>query len=186
MTMRQLSKYTNLILTICLIIFFSCNTTKNVERKLNKAYVKSPTAVAKKTREWFPCETKKIVIDTNARREIIRYKDSLGKEIVKVIDTINVTIYDTTKNVVELRSALVMASQFVNRLQSKIDNLQNIKDTIYLTDRAEVIGLTNELKLSNEENKSIRIKVEKGLYWIIGLLIALTISIILNILKYRK
>jgi len=43
------------ILFVISILLASCYTPKKAEKSLNKAFIKQPEVVAKKTRNWFPC-----------------------------------------------------------------------------------------------------------------------------------
>lgn len=187
--MRQRNKGMKgfLFATFILLCIMSCNTSKQVERRLNKAYVKDMNLVAKKTAEWFPCETKRVVIDTNARREIVRIKDSLGKEIVRITDTINIVLYDTinnNQNIDRLRSTIKQANGLINILYNQLNNLP--KDTIYLTDKAELTSLKYQLEGLNKDNNLYRGRERSALLWIIALVVISSLSIILNIIKLKK
>jgi hypothetical protein len=171
-----------ILFTILSLFFLGCSSSKKAERLFNKAYSKSPEAVAKKVQSLFPV-TERLAIDTITRIEVQRIKDSIIIHNTKLISDINNTISDTNISNQELKDMLKIYSRHIANINYKIANIPKLVDTIYTKNNSEYLILTNKLNgLQEAYNKS-----NKSYIWSLKInALLLILIIVLIVLNYRK
>jgi hypothetical protein len=145
----------------CLIIFFlvACNTTRQAERQVRRAYINHPEVIAKSCGQWFPFK-ETIVIDSHDVQKF----DSGRLFILSGIDTIYRYITDTI-----VLNKLTRTRQFVERLKP-------VERTIYVKDSAAIYINQSKAEKLGKQNDELK-------WWLIGLLCLLVIILLLQILK---
>lgn len=191
-----------LLLLPLLIIFIGCYNIKKAEKQLNKANEKFPELVAEKTKKWYPCKEVEIKTDSSAYKKWLAVIDSIlqsGKDTVIVtdVDTLEITTPgDCSKfknTIAALSSQLDKANKTINLIKNKVTIAPAVHDTIIKIDSASIFSLlkkneqlTKEKEDAHKEKDKYIKKYNNSLIFAISLLIALIISIILNLIKYRK
>jgi predicted nucleic acid-binding Zn-ribbon protein len=167
---------------IIILFFSSCFSEKKAERKLNKVYSYYPEVVAKKSSKLFPCINQTISIDTTdsvyrqIEIQIQKTTDTL-KSIISQIDTIK----DESK-IKFYKAKLIESYQFIEGLQQTLQRqVPYIEKTIKVTDTA----LQTEFDQINKECNDYRLRYEKLLKALIWLLVALSVSILINVIKLK-
>ena len=181
------------LLLFSLLFILSCSP----EKKLNKLQLNHPEIVAKKTSEWYPCLPVSHTIDSSLYKKWISSIDSLNKlyseykpDSVVIIDSI--IKIDSSKCIKCLKDNGILinriqkANELIKDLNNKILNAPIIRDTIIKIDSANSKVLSSMVaRLTDEANKSQ--KKQSNLFWFcIWLLIALGISIVLNVIQLKK
>ena len=160
------------ILMATSLLISSCYSLRDAERDLDKAKQYYPDVVAQRTRDWFPCNTGS---DTSIRTEYDFIEIACpGVDSVTKLDTIILT---KTKN---------PRSIFIEK--QKIVGIPS--ETKYITkvvrDSAQIYSLETRVKGCAEELKHYMGKAERRGQINLWLIILLTISMLLNVLKIRK
>lgn len=167
-----------------IILFFcSCFSEKKAERDINKIQIFYPELLAKKTSEFYPCINQTIKIDST--------KDSVYKQIEIQIknttDTIQKIIneIDTIKDVSKInyyKKKLIEANGFIEGLQQTLQRqVPYIERTIKVTDTALQKQLDGLIKDYND----YRLRYERLMKILLWVTIALSVSIIINIIKVK-
>ena len=166
-----------------IFLFFcsGCYTAKKAEKNLNKSYIYHKGLTAQKFSEWFPCAT--LQIDSSEKIEYIYKRDTLLEYIIKESEPLNIILRDT---LIRYYNGCDSLKKELGRAKRLIDHLTNeikIKPIVYyktIVDSARNVSLQNQLNQANEELKTRNKNYLISLWWIIGLLIALILSLILN------
>jgi len=173
---------------VFLVVFLSsCYSQKIANRQLNKAYIHHTGLTAQKFSEWFPCET--LQIDSSDKIEYIYKTDTLLKYIIRETEPINRILRDT---IVRYYNGCDSLKKELKRAKNLIDHLTyqvQLKPIVYyktIVDSARNVSLQTQLNEANAELKKKTKNYLMSLWWIIGLLIALILSLIINFLNIRK
>lgn len=174
------------------MILCSCYTQKKAERQLIKAKLNHPDVVAKKASEWFPCITSQQSIDSSEIKKWMHMIDSIGNEIQFQIDTIEIIKRDTIKQKDLVAYQLIMDKYKSSQsLISRLKELLNVKTpVVYVTkiivDSARFESMRSENMMLKESKDRYQLMYEKYLKLCLWLLIPFTISVIINILKFKQ
>jgi hypothetical protein len=159
----KMNKY--LLLALCL---GSCYTPNKANKELNKANNKYPQLVAKFTREKFPCITKSA--DTLTTTDTLyQYVDVQCPDTTSQTDTIYLDKVKT-KTIKKL-VAIPQQTRIINH---------------YIEDSAKIKVMAYENEQCDTKLKKEADKAETRLKWSMRLLIALIISMLLNIILFKK
>lgn len=171
-------------LILVVVILSSCYSQKKATRQLNKAYIYHTGLTAQKFSEWFPCET--IQIDSSEKIEYIYKTDTLLRYIRIETEPINRILRDTFfryyNGCDSLKKELKRAKNLIDHLTYEIQ----LKPIVYyktIVDSARNVSLQTQLNQANDELKKKSKNYLTSLWFIIGLLIALILSILLNFKK---
>ena len=142
-----------------LILFFlsACNTARQADRQVRRAYVKHPEILAKNCSQYFPVQ-ESIVIDS---QDVARF-DSSRFLILSSIDTIYRYITDT------------IVSNRLTRTKEYIERLKPVERTIYVKDSATIYVNQAKADKAVKQNDSLK-------WWLIALL-----CLIILLLIFRK
>lgn len=171
--------------TILLVVLLSsCYSQKIANRQLNKAYIYHNGLTAQKFSQWFPCET--LQIDSSEKIEYIYKTDTLLKYILTETEPINRILRDT---IIRYYNGCDSLKKELKRGKNLIDHLTEqikIKPIVYyktIVDSARNVSLQTQLNEANAELKKKSNNYLISLWFIIGLLIALIISLLINFFK---
>jgi hypothetical protein len=164
-----------------LLLLSSCFSQKKAIRKINKVQIFYPEILAKKSSELYPCLNEVIKIDTIEKIKT----DSINKIIETKIDSFKIIMnsIDTIKDVQKLnfyKNKLIGSYNLIASLQEQLKQ-PSIEKTIKVSDNTLKTQYDSLLKYYND----YRNKYEKLLKIFIYLLVALSISILLNVIKFR-
>jgi len=142
-----------------LILFFlsACNTSRQAERQVRRAYINHPEILAKSCSQYFPIQ-ESIVIDS---QDVARF-DSSRFFILSSIDTIYRYITDT------------IVSNKLTRTREFVERLKPVERTIYVRDSATIY--VNQAKADKVGKQNDNLK-----WWLIALL-----CLIILLLIFRK
>lgn len=174
-------------LLVFFILFFlvSCYTEKKATKQIKKAYLEHENVVAKKCAEWFPCITEVISIDTTNK-----LNDSISIKIVNIRDTIKYVLSDSSISKTKfdvLRSKLQQSDSMIALLHKLLkEKPTTIIQTIKVKDSAQLQNLNLHIAQLEKDLQFYRLKNEKRSDWVVYLLIGFFISVILNILQFKK
>jgi hypothetical protein len=125
-------------------------------------------------------------IDSSEKIEYIYKTDTLLKYILKESEPINRILRDT---IVRYYNGCDSLKKELSRAKRLIDHLTNeiqLKPIVYyktIVDSARNVSLQNQLNQANSDLKKRNRNYVISLWWIIGLMIALLLSILLNFKK---
>ena len=160
---------------LCLALLLGCNTTKRIEKKLNKFNLVHPETVAKFTRDTYPC-----IVTSN---DTINTIDTTY-EFIKV----DCPTLEVPRNEGEILLPSKPDGTIINKTRVIKVAIPQHTTTItkLIKDSAEVKVLAVENEKCKEENERKSKVIEGKSRWIIWLIIALASSTILNILLIKK
>lgn len=173
---------TSIILLV--VLLSSCYSQKIANRQLNKAYIYHNGLTAQKFSQWFPCET--LQIDSSEKIEYIYKTDTLLRYIQTETEPINRILRDT---LIRYYNGCDSLKRELRRGKNLIDHLTEqikIKPIVYyktIVDSARNVSLQTQLNEANAELKKKSNNYLISLWFIIGLLIALIISLLINFFK---
>ena len=173
---------TSIILLV--VLLSSCYSQKIANRQLNKAYIYYNGLTAQKFSQWFPCET--LQIDSSEKIEYIYKTDTLLRYIQTETEPINRILRDT---IIRYYNGCDSLKKELRRGKNLIDHLTEqikIKPIVYyktIVDSARNVSLQTQLNEANAELKKKSNNYLISLWFIIGLLIALIISLLINFFK---
>ena len=156
-----MTKLLSLLLTAILI-----NSCTSPAKKLSKAYATDPVAVAKFCHDKFPCADG--VSDTVTRTEYSYVEVKCANDTITAIDTL--FIPKEAKTFTIYKNKYIATPKEVTII------------TRYVKDSAEAISLKGQLDESKNKATKLYDKLVKKVNWINWLLIALLISLFVNIL----
>lgn len=157
------------ISTIFLLTFIGCYSPKKAEKQLNKAYANYPELVAEKSGKWFPC------LPIEVKRDSVRYVAFLHQ-----IDTLLEVKRDTIIDTVYL-DKICPERKILIKYKELLKSVPPIHDTIKIKDMS-CEAIRGDL---TTQNTKLRVSINNYLKWLIGLIIALFISIILHLIRKR-
>lgn len=166
------------------VLLSSCYSQKIANRQLNKAYIYHNGLTAQKFSQWFPCET--LQIDSSEKIEYIYKTDTLLRYIQTETEPINRILRDT---IIRYYNGCDSLKKELKRGKNLIDHLTEqikIKPIVYyktIVDSARNVSLQTQLNEANAELKKKSNNYLISLWFIIGLLIALIISLLINFFK---
>jgi hypothetical protein len=168
----------------CIMLLDSCYTQNKAQKQLSKAKGKFPELVAKKNSEWYPCGW--LVVDMDSTDYYRLNLDSLNTVIVNHTDTIDRLITDSIcsdtciKYIVKTRTLIKNIQKYIPSKPSVIVKTIKIKDSALISYYEETI------KIHKGNSDKYMQKYSKSLNWNIWLLVLLFISVLLNVILYRK
>ena len=153
-----------------LILLISCNPS----RKLDKLNAKHPELLAKFCIDTFPCVTTKI--DTVTRVEY----DFIEVQCPGIDNVKNDTFWITNTKTIKGPGVIVTQQQY-NTITKIIKDSAAIKSC-----ELSVLELNKKLAEINEKNRKLENKVNTKNRWIMWLIIALLVTIMGNIIQFKK
>jgi hypothetical protein len=157
------------ISTIILLTFIGCYSPKKADKQLNKAYINYPELVAEKSGKWFPC------LPIEVKRDSVRYVAFLQR-----IDTLLEVKRDTILDTIYL-DKICPERKILIKYKELLKSVPPIHDTIKIKDMS-CETIRGDL---TAQNTKLRVSIANHLKWIIGLIIALCISILLHLIRKR-
>jgi hypothetical protein len=142
--------------------------------------------VAKKSSEWFPCD---VTIDSSEKTHWYYKTDTLIRYVDNESDTIRMILKDTLFRYYNGCDNVMRQLKKANFLISHLKNQVLISPIVYyktVVDSARNVYLSGELDKSNTKLEVYRRKYEKSTTISFWLLALLTLSILINIFKFRK
>lgn len=173
------------------LILCSCYTPKKAEKQLNKAKINHPEIVAKKASEWFPCVTSQQSIDSSEIKKWMALIDSISNSIQLQIDTIEIIKRDTIKqkDSVAYRKMIERYNASQNVINALKASLNAKQPVVYITkvviDSAKFESLRSENLVLKDRKEEYQSKYETYLKICLWLLVLCTISIIVNLIKFK-
>lgn len=150
------------------VVLSSCYTSQKANKQLNKAQLNYPELVAKKSAEWYPCKTGKVISDSSEFNKWI--------EQINTIDTIYKTSFDTINISKDCPKALI-------RYKYLLKQLPSIHDTIIIESTAKESALQLQLDAKNKECDKVKSHYIKSIWFIVIALCLLIISILIKFFK---
>ena len=178
-----------------LFILLGCYNSRKAEKQLNKAQISYPEVVAKKTTQWYPCLPLRSKIDSSLYKQWMRGIDSLNelynsfKPDTVYIDNIVIDSAECLnyyRENVGLKSKLVRANQFISSFNKKVLVMPVIHDTIIKIDSANSVVQASKIEALIKEKDSYSKKYTNSLRSSIWFLIALIVSLLINVIKFSK
>ena len=160
MKLMKMNKY----LLLALVCLGSCNTSKHIEKKLNKFDLAHPEVVAKFTRDKYPCIDKPIDTITKIDTAYVDVQVECPPQ-----DTLVVTKNDT----IRVKGKSIIVKKKVPLPQQTITITKLVKDSA-------------EIKVLAVENKNCNDELQSKWKWIQWLFLALVISLILNVILISR
>lgn len=164
----------------------SCYTPNKARKSLDKAKIHYPEIVAKKSSEWFPCD---VTIDSSEKTHWYYKVDTLIRYVNNETDTIRMILKDTLiryyNGCDNVMRQLKKAEYLITHLKKQV----MISPVVYyktVVDSARNVYLSGELDKSNEKLEKYRKKYEQGMTISLWLLALLTLSVLINVFKFRK
>jgi hypothetical protein len=152
---------------LCVVVS-SCYTILKANDQLNKAQINYPELVAKKSAEWYPCKTGKIISDSS---EYIRWVEQIN-----AIDTIYNTLVDTLIVSKDCPKALIKYKYLLKQLPS-------IHDTIIIESTSKQSALQLQLDAKIKECDKVKGHYISSIWFIVVVLLLLIISILIKFFK---
>ena len=152
---------------LCVLVS-SCYTNQKANKQLNKAQLNYPELVAKKSAEWYPCKTGKIISDSS---ELIRWIEQIN-----TIDTVYKTLADTLIISKDCPKALIKYKYLLKKLPS-------IHDTIIIESTAKQSALQLQLEAKTKELDKVKSHYIGSIWAIVIALVILIISMIIQFFK---
>jgi len=155
------------LLLLC-VVLSSCYSSQKANKQLNKAQLSYPELVAKKSAEWYPCKTGKIITDSSELNRWI--------EQINTIDTVYKTLADTTIISSDCPKALIKYKYLLKKLPS-------IHDTIIIESTAKESALQLQLDAKIKECDKVKGHYISSIWFIVVALLLLIISILIKFFK---
>jgi hypothetical protein len=157
------------IFSLLTFLLVGCYKPIDALRDINKAEMRYPKVVSDYVGEHFPCKPK---TDSTIKIDTI-YKD------IEVLCPPSDTLYDTINHI---------ATKIITRPVSKYITVpsKTITITKYVEDSAKIRSLSLTISQMQEELKKCAEQKEKKSSWILWLVIALSCSLLLNIVQLKK
>jgi hypothetical protein len=150
------------------VLLFSCYTSQKANKQLNKAQLNYPELVAKKSAEWYPCKTGKIISDSSELNRWI--------EQINTIDTVYKTLADTLIISNDCPKALIKYKYLLKKLPS-------IHDTIIIESTAKQSALQLQLEAKTKELDNVKSHYIGSIWTIVISLVLLIISLLIQFFK---
>lgn len=160
-----------------LFLFFlgSCYTAKKAEEQIDKAQLKFPELLAKKSAKLYPCKTSK------GKSDSTKYK-----EVIKKIRQIDTAYFYATDTICKLDTILIEknCTKVLYKYREILKELPAVHDTIKIIDEANTTSLQYQLKQMTLNADDYKGKYIKSLWIAMSLLFAIILLVIA--LKIRK
>ena len=159
---------------IIILLFASCNATKQSAKHLNKAFKKDRVYVAKVTRDSFPCtdllktDTMLIVLDSTVYVDCPDYHIADSGKMAH--DTIKFP-YKETYKYIKVPVHLPVRTQIITK---------------YFEDSAKVLISQKETAKANDEAAKYKGKAQRRGNLNLYLIIALLLSALLNFIQFKR
>ena len=159
---------------IIILLFASCNATKQSAKHLNKAFKKDRVYVAKVTRDSFPCtdllktDTMLIVLDSTVYVDCPDYHIADSGKMV--YDTIKYP-YKETYKYIKVPVHLPVRTQIITK---------------YFEDSAKVLIAQKQVAIANDEAAKYKSKAARRGNLNLYLIIALLLSALLNFIQFKR
>ncbi|CAB5217938.1 hypothetical protein UFOVP208_30 [uncultured Caudovirales phage] len=150
------------------VVLSSCYTSQKANKQLNKAQLNYPELVAKKSAEWYPCKTGKVISDSSDLNRWI--------EQINTIDTVYKTLADTVIISSDCPKALIKYKYLLKKLPS-------IHDTIIIESTAKESALQLQLDEKIKECDKVKSHYISSIWFIVVALLLLIISILIKFFK---
>jgi hypothetical protein len=162
---------------LLLAILIGCNTPRMAEKKIQSAYKHHPEVVAKFLNDSLPCVTTRI--DTIAKKELeyITLKCPDFDYNSAMLDTIWLTHSKT--QLIEGSSVIAYEKEYITIEKSIKDSAEVMKYKLQLK------SCVDQLNKAKDDNQKLTKKVDGKNKWLMWLVIALLISIIVNLIQYK-
>jgi hypothetical protein len=168
-----MEKFTKILLMAALLC--GCYTEKKAQKQVDKAVNKKPKIAAETLRKAFPCITKiDTVVKIDTGYDFIEIQCPDQAQPGTKIDTIYINKKTTQKVYLPGKITKVAAQK------------ETITITKYIKDSAEIYLLQQAIKDGEFTNSKLRKKLDKRNNLIISLLVALLLSITVNVLQWKR
>jgi len=167
------------------LVIVGCYNVKKATKQLNKANDNYPEIVAKKTAEWYPCIPYDHKTDSSEYKLWLKSFDSINNLYLGSLSLAPAVLYsevhDTIVGKCLDKKAIIQYKEVIKRMPP-------IHDTIYKIDSSKNFIVAKEKKDCEADRLDILKKYLKFKSYLIWLLIALCMSMCLNLiqLKFRK
>ena len=160
---------------VLLAFIVGCNTSKMAEKKIQSAYKHHPEVVAKFLNDSLPCVTTRIDTIVSTELEYITIKCPDNDYLIN--DTIWLTKRDT--QVIKGSSVIAYQKKYITIEKTIKDSAELIKYKLQLKSCGE------QLTKAISDNQKLTKKVDAKNKWLMWLVIALLISIIVNLMQFK-
>jgi hypothetical protein len=151
-----------------LAILIGCNTPRMAEKKIHYAYKHHPEVVAKFLNDSLPCVTTRIDTIQTTELEYIT---------IKCPDWFDMPM--DTQWLTSSRTQLIEGSKVVAYEKKYVTIEKTIKDS------AEAMKYKLQLNKAMSDNEKLTKKVDTKNKWLMWLVIALLVSIIVNLIQFK-
>jgi hypothetical protein len=160
---------------VLLALLVGCNTPRMAEKKIQSAYKHHPEVVAKFLNDSLPCVTTRI--DTIETKELEYITLKCPDWFDMPMDTQWLTSSRT--QLIEGSSVIAYEKKYITIEKSIKDSAEVIKYKLQLK------SCVDQLKKAKDDNNKLTNKVHAKNIWLMWLVIALLISIIVNLIQYK-
>jgi hypothetical protein len=165
-----------------LLLLCSCYTERKASNDLDKIKGKFPSLMANKASQWYPCDSVLISIDSSGYS--VAPIDSIKAIIISQIDTLE--LHDTIC-AGKCRPRIKTIRQTIYRAIEKLPSSPSvIVKTVRIKDSAQISMYEESIKLCKEEQDKYLKKSSKYSEWCMWLSLILLISILFNIIQFKK
>jgi len=160
---------------VLLALLVGCNTPRMAEKKIQSAYKHHPEVVAKFLNDSLPCVTTRI--DTIETKE-------LEYITLKCPDWFDMPM--DTQWLTSSRTQLIEGSSVIAYEKKYITIEKSIKDSAEVMKyQLQLKSCVDQLNKAKDDNQKLTKKVDAKNKWLMWLVIALLISIIVNLIQYK-
>lgn len=162
---------------VLLALLVGCNTPRMAEKKIHSAYKHHPEVVAKFLNDSLPCVTTNVDTIVSTELEYITIKCPDFDYDSALLDTIWLTHSKT--QLIEGSSVIAYEKKYVTIEKSIKDSAEVMKYKLQLK------SCVDQLSKSKDDNQKLTKKVDAKNKWLMWLVIALLISIIVNLIQLK-
>jgi hypothetical protein len=160
---------------LLLAILIGCNTPRMAEKKIQSAYKHHPEVVAKFLNDSLPCVTSRIDTIQTTELEYITLKCPDWFDMP--MDTQWLTFSKT--QLIEGSSVIAYEKKYVTIEKSIKDSSEVMKYKLQLK------SCVDQLNKAKDDNQKLTKKVHAKNIWLMWLVIALLVSIIVNLIQFK-
>lgn len=171
-----------------LVTLISCNPSKLATKKINKAYELDAGKVAEFCSEKFPVitiETDTVVVVEYDFIEIECPPVQKPEWILKKDSTGSISKQGVITYKKSIKRGIVRVDTMPTKVKVKTPITTKVI-TKYVKDSAQITSISSQLKNCEEDSKEIRKKLDNKNEWIKWLIIALCLSVIVNVIQLVK
>ena len=162
------------LIPVVVLMIWSCNPSRKID-KLNK---KHPELLANFCKDTFPCVTSKIDTVTNVEYDFVEVQCPGYDYDNALVDTVWLTFSKTQL----IEGPTVIATEYkTNTITKVVRDSASIKSC-----ELQVIRFNEKCKELTSKNDKLQNKVTAKNRWIMWLIIALLLSIMCNIIQFKK